>query len=275
MISNKLLIGSAFAAVLLVGCGGGSSDSTPASSNLQTGYFVDAAVSNADYDCVADGSMNKKTGPDGSFQCQTMAQVRFRLGDLVLGEVAAVPADRYVFPQDLIGVPRDSGVNDARVAAMAQMLQSLDTDGNPANGISIAQEEKEVVVGSRTNFNPSEVPVYLESASVNPQHIKTREQAQEHLRSTVQSVAGTAAANAASNAANTAHDAANNAANTANNAANNAVNTAHDAANNAANTANDAASNAANTAQDAANNAADTAHDAAQHAANTAEHLRP
>jgi hypothetical protein len=253
MIRKKLIIGSAFAAVLLVGCGGGSSDSTTTSSNLQTAYFVDAAVSNADYDCVADGSMNKKTGPDGSFQCQTMAQVRFRLGDLVLGEVAAVPADRYVFPQDLVGVPRDSGVNDARVAAMAQMLQSLDTDGNPANGISIAQDEKEALVGTQTNFNPAEVPVYLESASVNPQHIKTREQAQEHLRMTVQSVAGAAA----TNAANTAHEAADHAADTAN-----------DAANNAANTANNAANNAADTANDAANHAADAANEAAHHAAN-------
>ena len=232
MISKKLLVGSTFAALLLVGCGGGSSDAAPASSNLQTGYFVDAAVGNVDYDCVVDGSMNKKTGPDGSFQCQTMAQVRFRLGDLVLGEVAAVPADKYVFPQDLVGVPRDSGVNDARVAAMAQMLQSLDTDGDPANGIDIAQEKKEVLVETRTNFNPSEVPLYLESASVDPYHTKTREQAQEHLRTTVRSVAGTAT----TNAANTAHDTAHGAANTAHDTAHGAANGAYDAAVAAANT---------------------------------------
>ena len=191
-----ILAASAITAALLTGCGGGgSSDSASAEASLQTGYFVDALIANADYDCVADGRMNKTTGPDGSFQCQNMAEVRFRLGELVLGEVAAVPADHYVFPQDLVGVPRETGVNDARVVAMAQLLQSLDTDGNPSNGITLAQEEKELLVGNRANFDPAAVPVYLDSASVPPTRTKTTHQAREHLRETVQYVAQTAAQN--------------------------------------------------------------------------------
>jgi len=192
-----ILATSALTAALLTGCGGGgSSDSASADASLQTGYFVDALIANADYDCVADGIMDKTTGPDGSFQCQNMAEVRFRLGELVLGEVVTVPEDRYVFPQDLVGVPRETGVNDARVVAMAQLLQSLDTDGNPSNGITLAQEEKELLVDTRANFDPAAVPVYLDSASVPPTRTKTAAQARDHLRETVQYVAQTVTANA-------------------------------------------------------------------------------
>jgi len=232
---------SAIAAALLTGCGGGSSSDTSTATNLQTGYFVDAAIANADYDCVAEGSMNKKTGPDGSFQCQNMTQVRFRLGELVLGEVASVPADRYVFPQDLVGVAREN-VNDARVTAMAQLLQSLDTDGNPANGITIAQNEKEAIAEARTNFSPHEVPVYLESASVPPTRTKTAAQAREHLKETVQYVAGE----------HHASDAAQEASDTAQHASETAGQAASDAAHHAGETAQNAASDAMHHAEEAA-----------------------
>lgn len=186
MITKKLLIGSALSALLLIGCGGGGSTT----GTTTTGYFVDAAVANVDYDCVADGKLNQATGADGAFTCTNMAQVRFRLGNLVLGEISALPSDNYLFPQDLIGVARDSGINDTRVIAMARLLQSLDTDGNPSNGIVIAQETKTLLVETESAFNPNEVALYLESASINPAYIRTREQAKEHLYETFQTVIG-------------------------------------------------------------------------------------
>jgi hypothetical protein len=184
MITKKLLIGSAFLALLLIGCGGNSTDTTT------TGYLVDAAVANVDYDCIADGKLNQTTGSDGAFSCTNMTQVRFRIGNLVLGEMRALPSDNYLFPQDLIGVARDSGVDDNRVIAMAQLLQSLDSDGNPTNGIVIAQEIKTLLVETERAFNPDEVALYLESTSINPSHIRTREQAREHLFETLQTVIG-------------------------------------------------------------------------------------
>jgi len=184
MITKKLLISSALSALLLIGCGGGSTSTTT------TGYLVDSAVANVDYDCLADGQLNQTTGPDGAFRCTNMTQVRFRIGNLILGEMNALPSDKYLFPQDLIGVARDSGIDDNRVIAMAQLLQSLDSDGNPSNGIVIAQETKTLLVEAESNFNPDDVALYLESASINPEHIRTREQAREHLRETVQAVIG-------------------------------------------------------------------------------------
>ena len=223
MITKKLLISSTFAALVLVGCGGGSS-----SSSETTGYLVDSAVANADYDCTADGSYDKTTGADGSFTCTNMAQVRFRVGNLVLGEIHALPSDKHVFPQDLVGVARDTGVNDARVIAMAQLLQSLDSDGNPENGIAIAQEKKAAVAETERAFNPAELTVYQDSASV--VYRPTHAQAQQHLEQTLQSMSSTA------------HD------------------TAQDAHDTAQDTAQDTHDTAQDTAQDAHDTAQDTAH---------------
>jgi len=260
MNTKITLIGSAFAALVLVGCGGGGSSTSSAT----TGYFVDAPVANADYDCIADGELNKKTGPDGSFTCRNMTQVRFRVGELVLGEIQALPSDANVFPQDLLGVGRN--VNDDRVAAMAQLLQAIDSDGNPQNGITIAQESKDMVE-TETAFNPANVGVYLETASVNPEHIPTKTAALQHLAQNVQSAAnagvsaGTAAANAGVAAGNTA-------ASTGVAAGTTAANAGVTAGSNAANAGVNAGTAAANAGVAAGNTAASTGVAAGTTAAN-------
>ncbi len=59
-------------------------------------------------------NIDKKTGSDGSFRCETMSQIRFRVGDLIIGEIESVPNDGYVFPQDLVGVSRTGNFNRPR-----------------------------------------------------------------------------------------------------------------------------------------------------------------
>jgi hypothetical protein len=143
---KRYLMGSALtAALLLVGCGS-DSDSvdtivTTDTVATTTGYLVDSAVANVDYDCITDNDLEKVTGIDGAFTCRHMNQVRFRLGELVLGEIGALPTDGYVFPQDLAGVNREN-IIDEKVTALAQLLQSLDEDGNVSNGIQILEDTK-------------------------------------------------------------------------------------------------------------------------------------
>jgi hypothetical protein len=226
MITKKILMSSALAALVLVGCGGGGS------SSATTGYLVDSPVANADYDCVADGNVHGITGADGSFTCTDMSHVRFRVGHLVLGEIHTLASDKHVFPQDLLGVARTEYNNN--VVAMAQLLQSLDSDGNPENGITIAQERKEAVAETERQFKPTELTIYQDSASViyRPTHAA----AQQHLTHHVQAVAnagataGNAAANAGVDAGNAATNAGVNAGNAAANAGVDAGNAAHDAA---------------------------------------------
>jgi hypothetical protein len=193
---QKILLGSALtAAFILTGCGSSSdpvetttstlttTDTT--SSTSTTGYLVDSAVINADYDCIADNDYNKTTGADGAFSCQNMSQVRFRIGELVLGEITGLPADGYVMPQDLAGVAREGTLMDPSVTALAQLLQSLDEDQDPTNGIVIPDHIKAVL--DNETFNPDDVTVYLAEASV---PVVSTTQAQSHLRETLQTIQG-------------------------------------------------------------------------------------
>ncbi len=178
---KKYLIGSTItlaAMATLVGCGSSSTDTTVDS--LTTAYLVDSAVSNVDYDCLADGVNDKVTGPDGAFSCQNMQQIRFRLGNLVLGEVATVPQDGYVFPQDIVGVARTEVMN-AQVTAMAQLLQSLDTDNNLNNGIQVSDSDKEALEAE--TFAAENLLVYAGNTIRN--QIRTQTEAQNHLRETM------------------------------------------------------------------------------------------
>lgn len=177
---KKYIIGSAFATFALVGCGSSTTTDTALET---TGYLVDSAVQNVNYDCVSDNDYNKTTGIDGAFTCRTMNQVRFRIGDLVLGEIDALPQDGYVCPQDLVGVDR-TNISDPKVTAMAQLLQSLDSDGNVSNGLQIPEDTHALF--ENTEFNASDLEPYLESASIEPARIRTETEAREHLRDTMQ-----------------------------------------------------------------------------------------
>ncbi len=189
---KKYILGSAItASLLLVGCGSsGDSDTITSTTDTTTvssitGYVVDAAVENMDYDCVADNDMDKVTGKDGAFTCQNMSQVRFRIGELVLGEIHALPQDKYVFPQDILGTARGN-ITDANVTAMAQLLQSLDENNDLNDGIQIPEDKKDLLAGAGTTFNAEEMAQYMESISMDPVRERTQTEAQEHLRATMQ-----------------------------------------------------------------------------------------
>jgi len=192
MIKKNLLIGSALTAFILIGCGG-SSDSTTVAST--TGYLVDSPVVNADYDCLASNNQVTKKGKTlakGEFTCNAQEHVRFRLGELILGEIDTLPTDRYVFPQDLVGVPRNASLADERVTALAQLLQSLDDDGNVTESITIPEDIKALLTEVEANFTVSDLQTYLDSTSIKPERVRTQTQAREHLRETMQTFLGAA-----------------------------------------------------------------------------------
>lgn len=181
MINKYILASAAAASLLMVGCSGGG-DSTTTTDASATGYVVDSAVQNLDYDCVADNDMDKKTGANGAFTCRNMNQVRFRIGELVLGEISGLPQDGYVLPQDIAGVNREA-VTDTKVTAMAQLLQSLDEDGDLTNGIQIPEETKALF--DNEHFTEANLEHYRSQASV---ALRTETEAQEHLRETMRNM---------------------------------------------------------------------------------------
>jgi len=111
------------APLLIAGCGGGSSSP---STNVATGigYYVDSPVSGMDYQC---GSQSGVTGENGSFTFEANAGCTFSLEDISFRDI---PADMLADGKTIY----EKNVERARV------LQALDADHNPDNGIQISRE---------------------------------------------------------------------------------------------------------------------------------------
>jgi RHS Repeat len=119
----------------------------------KTGYLVDTAVAGLAYKTATKQGV---TGLDGSFQYEEGETVRFMLGNTVVGEVTG---RQQVTPFDLAGSAEITGTLDITraletqhnpfhtVINIAVLLQSMDQDGNPGNGITIRQSLAELFRG--------------------------------------------------------------------------------------------------------------------------------
>lgn len=116
-------------ALAVSGCGGGS-DGGAAVPAVQSGVFVDSPVQGLVY---TSGATTGVTDAMGTFQYETGQPVTFSLGRVTIGTIAAGKA--VVYPTDL--APGAMDETDATVSNMVRLLQTLDDDGDPANGILI------------------------------------------------------------------------------------------------------------------------------------------
>ncbi|KIM04465.1 MAG: hypothetical protein KN64_07635 [Sulfurovum sp. AS07-7] len=120
--------------LLLAGCGDGE---TSNNSSLRTSYFIDAPVKGLNYEC---GDIKGVTDEKGAFSC-SQTPITFKIGSLEIGKIDTFTSDNNVFPQDLIKVPRED-VNNEKVVALAQFLQSLEDDGNITEYINITDTQQ-------------------------------------------------------------------------------------------------------------------------------------
>jgi len=141
-----LLAGS----VLLIGCSSGS-DEAPAPTtppapppDQLTGSFIDSPVEGIGYrtESIASGA----TDSQGRFSYLAGESVTFFIGDINLPLVAA---GTVITPFDIINT---QDINDPSVVNMARLLQSLDEDGDPANGISIGDTAHLSATGMSLDF---------------------------------------------------------------------------------------------------------------------------
>jgi hypothetical protein len=112
--------------LLVAACGGGGGGGTATPS---TGVFLDSPVAGINYR-TASGS--GKTNASGEFPFLSGETVTFSIGNIDLPPVAA---NITITPLDLANT---SDVNHQVVSNLLVLLQSLDTDGNPSNGIQIS-----------------------------------------------------------------------------------------------------------------------------------------
>jgi hypothetical protein len=130
-----------FGLLLIGGCGGGSGGSSE--EEVLTGRFLDSACAGLSYYTQ---SRSGVTNANGEFTYLAGETVVFGLGDL---EFPAVTAAHILTPLELAGV---EDINDTGVVNMARLLQSLDQDCDPDNGISISGEALLAATGMSIDF---------------------------------------------------------------------------------------------------------------------------
>jgi len=169
---KKKIVSSSIATlalISLVGCGGGGDTSA----STGTAYYVDSAVSGVNYVC---GTQEGITGSDGSFTFDVGSGCTFYLGDIMLREVA-------------VGSLKDGAKIVEDDAKIGLILQNLDSDGNPDNGITISEEAVAVMQENGVAALPSTVEEAealaetISSSTGNP--VITQADAQTHLDSTM------------------------------------------------------------------------------------------
>lgn len=133
---------------VLQGCGGNDDSSDLGSGEVTlTGVFLDSPVVNMDYMTTnSSGVITRdykvdskyKTNADGEYEYTAGETVTFAIGDLTFPPVSAAGT---VTPLDIAGT---SDPNDLEAVNMIRLLQTLDVDGDPSNGITITDDAKSV-----------------------------------------------------------------------------------------------------------------------------------
>lgn len=206
--------------VLLTACGGGSSSSAAdvteeqsdsrgglveqdeegTTEQSKTGNFVDSPVSGIQY---RTSTFSGVTDMAGSFEYNTNEIIEFSIGSLVLG---AAVADSTVTPLEL-GTLNGSLENGAldyqsnrqdRATNTLRLLQTLDSDSYPENGITISENTRNSInsiVNGNLNFNldkeefeTQQALLDLLSLATNTGELVSSEQAIEHFKTTLESL---------------------------------------------------------------------------------------
>lgn len=105
---------------------------------IRKGFYVDSAVKGVDYSC---GDQNGTTDSNGTFRFEEGKKCIFTLGNILLREFNTTKLENNV-------VIIEKNIDNAR------LLQTLDNDANPANGIEITREVLDVIKESGNKIVP-------------------------------------------------------------------------------------------------------------------------
>ena len=127
--------------LVFTGCGGAGSSPLSKVKDV-TGILLDSPISGLRYVCQTPiGSNRYITKTDGKFTCPKFSRVDFFIGKIHLGRITLnhTKEVEYVTPNMLfkIGI---TDLKNIKLINFLRLVQSLDTDNNPDNGIDISEE---------------------------------------------------------------------------------------------------------------------------------------
>jgi len=152
MYKKPMLFLAGFA-FLVTGCGGGGSSTggsdasgvdTSGSSVPLVGVIIDSAVANIRYQTATQSGVSSS---NGEFNYLAGETVTFSIGDIALPATTAQP---IITPLDIAGT---SAPTNTTAVNIAQLLQSLDADSNPDNGIRLADAAHTAATGLTLDFS--------------------------------------------------------------------------------------------------------------------------
>ena len=130
-------------------CNSSSSSLEAPPPDTLTGVFVDSAVAGIGYRTASQAD-DRFTNDEGEFNYLAGEQVTFFIGDV---ELPPVTGKDILTPRDIF---ETDDFTDRRVINLARLLQSLDEDGIPENGIQIADAAHTAATGLDLDFDVSE-----------------------------------------------------------------------------------------------------------------------
>ncbi|RLA67147.1 MAG: hypothetical protein DRQ78_03150 [Epsilonproteobacteria bacterium] len=172
MLKNTILGLFTLSSFLLTGCGLENSSDSPTTS-YTSGTFVDSAVIGLDYECSSGDT--GATDNDGTYTCPSGDTVIFILGGFTLGPVTAsiVP----VTPLTIYPTNPEASLN------LAQLLQTLDNDGNATNGIDLSPTKVALLDDITIDFEDENFDNNI--STILGETIVSEEDAQAHLDETL------------------------------------------------------------------------------------------
>jgi len=132
--------------LVLTACGGGSEDENNDSTPV-TGEFIDSAVEGLSYKTETQSGL---TDSEGKFIYIPGETVTFSIGDIVLG---SAKGEAVITPVSLVTGAEDE--NNEMVVNIARVLQTLDKDGDPDNGILIDELVRTQAISKAIDFTLS------------------------------------------------------------------------------------------------------------------------
>ena len=196
-MANKHYLTSLIVALTLTACGGGGGgggggassggSNNGGSAQAASGNFVDSPVKGLEYS--ANGGARQLTRADGGFDYVEGDSVTFFIGNIEIGTITPDPVQPFVTPNTL------AAGNESAATNIARLLQTLDADGDPDNGIEITDvarakaKQLSVSASELASANLDDSPVGEFAGENGDRELVSAQAAKDHLKETEDDIA--------------------------------------------------------------------------------------